>query len=46
MGVIAEGMLALVLADAFLEKFGGDSLGEIKRNYDAYLSHLAVRLNG
>jgi chorismate synthase len=44
MGVIAEGMLALVLADAFLEKFGGDSLGEIKRNYDAYLSHLAVRL--
>ena len=46
MGVIAEGMLALVLADAFLEKFGGDSLGEIKRNYDAYLSHLAARLGG
>jgi chorismate synthase len=44
MGVIAEGMIALVLADAFLEKFGGDSLGEIKRNYDAYLSHLASRL--
>jgi len=44
MGVIAEGMLALVLADAFLEKFGGDSLGEIKRNYDTYLSHLAARL--
>src|SRR5882672_3551037 len=38
MGVIAEGMLALVLADAFLEKFGGDSLGETKRNYDSYLS--------
>ena len=42
MGVIAEGMLALVLADAFLEKFGGDSLGETRRNYDSYLSHLAV----
>ena len=46
MGVIAEGMLALVLADAFLEKFGGDSLGETKRNYDAYLSHVAARLGG
>ena len=46
MGVIAEGMLALVLADAFLEKFGGDSLGETRRNYDAYLSHVATRLGG
>ncbi|MEO6877819.1 MAG: chorismate synthase [Gemmatimonadaceae bacterium] len=46
MGVIAEGMLALVIADAFLEKFGGDSIGETKRNYDAYLSHLATRLGG
>ena len=46
MGVIAEGMLALVLADALLEKFGGDSLGESKRNYDAYLSHIAARLGG
>ncbi len=46
MGVIAEGMIALVLADAFLEKFGGDSLGETKRNYDAYLSHVAARLRG
>ncbi|MEP6494108.1 MAG: chorismate synthase [bacterium] len=44
MGVIAEGMIAIVLADAFLEKFGGDSLGETKRNYDAYLSHVAARL--
>jgi chorismate synthase len=44
MGVIAEGMIALVLADAFLEKFGGDSVGETKRNYDAYLSHVAARL--
>lgn len=44
MGVIAEGMIALVLADAFLEKFGGDSLGETTRNYEAYLSHLEARL--
>jgi chorismate synthase len=44
MGVIAEGMLALVLADAFLEKFGGDSLGETRRNYESYLSHVAARI--
>ena len=44
MGVIAEAMAALVLADAMLEKFGGDSLGEIQRNLDGYLSHIAVRL--
>ncbi|MEO5567194.1 MAG: chorismate synthase [Gemmatimonadaceae bacterium] len=41
MGVIAEAMLAFVLADALVEKFGGDSLSETKRNYDAYLAHLA-----
>ena len=46
MGVIAEAMAALVLADAFLEKFGGDSLAETKRNHDAYLLHLAGRLTG
>jgi len=46
MGVIAEGMLALVLADAFLEKFGGDSLGETRRNYESYLSHVAARIGG
>ena len=44
MGVIAEAMLALVLADALIEKFGGDSLGETRRNYDAYLAHVASRL--
>lgn len=44
MGVIAEAMIAFVLADAFLEKFGGDSLSETKRNHDAYLSHVAARL--
>ncbi|HSQ29273.1 MAG TPA: chorismate synthase [Gemmatimonadaceae bacterium] len=46
MGVIAEAMIALVLADAMLEKFGGDSLGEARRNYDAYLSHVATRIGG
>lgn len=44
MGVIAEAMAALVLADAMLEKFGGDSLTEIRRNLDGYLSHVAARL--
>jgi chorismate synthase len=44
MGVIAEAMVALVLADAMLEKFGGDSLSEIQRNLDGYLSHVAARL--
>ena len=43
MGVIAEALVALVLADAMLEKFGGDSLAEIRRNYDGYLSALEDR---
>ena len=38
--VVAEAMTALVVADAFLEKFGGDSKDEITRNYSAYLSYL------
>jgi len=38
--VIGTAILASVLADAFLEKFGGDSLGEIKRNYDHYLKSI------
>lgn len=46
MGVIAEAMIAYVLADAFLEKFGGDSIGETRRNYDSYLSHVATRIGG
>ena len=46
MGVIAEGMAALVLAQAFLEKFGGDSLVETRRNYDGYLSYLQSRIGG
>jgi chorismate synthase len=41
--VIAEAMTALVLADAFAEKFGGDSLDEMRRNFDGYVSHVATR---
>jgi chorismate synthase len=36
MGVIAEAMLALILSEAMREKFGGDSLTEMKRNFDGY----------
>ena len=39
-GVIGEAMVALVLAGAALEKFGGDSLGETKRNYEAYIEQV------
>ena len=35
-GVAGEAMVALVLADAFLQKFGGDSLAEMRRNFEAY----------
>jgi chorismate synthase len=39
-GVAGEGMVAFELAGAFLEKFGGDSVGETKRNFDGYLNQL------
>jgi chorismate synthase len=39
-GVVGEAMMAIVLADAFLEKFGGDSVDEIRRNHQGYLEHL------
>src|SRR5579872_3379098 len=39
-GVIGEAMVAIVLGQALLEKFGGDSLGETKRNFDAYLEQV------
>jgi chorismate synthase len=42
-GVVAEAMVALVLADAVLEKFGGDSVGETARNLAGYLEALVVR---
>jgi chorismate synthase len=39
-GVVGEAMMAITLARAFLEKFGGDSVEEIRRNHDAYLLSL------
>jgi len=43
--VVGEAVVALILADAFLEKFSGDSLGEIKRNYAAATDHLQSRFH-
>lgn len=49
-GVVAEAMVALVLVDAIMEKFGGDSLDEVKRNLASYLEsipkHLRVAQTG
>jgi len=42
-GVVAEAMVALVIADAALEKFGGDSVEEVRRNLRGYLDTLVVR---
>ena len=42
MGVVAETMVALVLADEALRKFGGDSLDEVVRNKQAYEAQLAA----
>jgi chorismate synthase len=41
--VVAESMVALVLAEAALEKFGGDSVPEIRRNLAGYLDNLVIR---
>lgn len=43
-GVVAEAMVALVLANSVVEKFGGDSLGETKRNLEAYLAAIPEAL--
>ncbi len=43
MGVIAEALVALVLADAMVEKFGGDSLAEMQRNHASYLASAGAR---
>ncbi|MQS11395.1 chorismate synthase [Streptomyces kaniharaensis] len=42
-GIVAEAMVALVLADAVNEKFGGDHVAETRRNVQSYLDHLIVR---
>jgi len=43
-GVVAEAMVAIVLAESVLEKFGGDSIGETRRNLDAYLAAIPETL--
>ena len=43
-GIVVEAMVALVMADVVLEKFGGDSLGETKRNLDSYLANIPETL--
>lgn len=43
-GVVAEAMVALVVAQAALDKFGGDSLTETRRNIDTYRAAVAARL--
>lgn len=42
-GIVAEAMVALVLAEAVLDKFGGDSVEETRRNHDGYLANLRIR---
>jgi chorismate synthase len=42
-GIVAEAMVALVLAEAFAEKFGGDSIGEAKRNLQSYLQNMSIK---
>src|SRR5512138_474247 len=42
-GVVGEAMVAIVLADAFLEKFGGDSMTELQRNFEGYMGRLKER---
>ncbi|MEJ6607198.1 MAG: chorismate synthase [Candidatus Planktophila sp.] len=42
-GVVAEAMAALVLAEAVLEKFGGDSVGETRRNFESYMANLRFK---
>ena len=42
-GIVAEAMVALVLADAVLEKFGGDSVAEVRRNFLSYMDSLEIR---
>jgi chorismate synthase len=45
-GVVGEAMVAIVLASAMLEKFGGDSLAETMRSYDAYQKTIGTRASG
>ena len=42
-GIVAEAMVALVLADAVLEKFGGDSVAQVKANFTNYIQAMAIK---
>lgn len=42
-GIVAEAMVALVLADAVLEKFGGDSVAQVRASHDAYIKAMAIK---
>ncbi len=42
-GIVAEAMVALILAEAVLEKFGGDSVSETRRNFESYMTHLRFK---
>jgi chorismate synthase len=42
-GIVAEAMVALVLAEAVLEKFGGDSIEETRRNFTTYMQNLRFK---
>jgi chorismate synthase len=42
-GIVAEAMVALVLADAVLEKFGGDSVAQVARNFQSYIAAMAIK---
>jgi chorismate synthase len=42
-GVVAEAMAALVIAEAVLEKFGGDSVQEVRRNFQSYIENLPFK---
>ena len=41
--VVGEAVVALELASAFLEKFGGDAISETRRNFDSYITYLSER---
>ncbi len=41
--VVGEAMVTLILADAFLEKFGGDAMSEVRRNFESYVAYLDER---
>jgi chorismate synthase len=41
--IVAEAMMALVLADAVIEKFGGDSVAEVSRNYKNFIDNLEIQ---